>query len=107
MVLYMIGIYFRVILIVLGNLIQKYEGHIGPVNSIISDHLYNILVSTGKDKKIRVWNYGIPYQSGQISRSFASRIVSSIYIHKLSICVYQTSLNKVKITYLIDFYNYA
>nr|BAS01521.1 mRNA splicing factor PRP17 [Lotharella vacuolata] len=81
--------------LITGNLDQRYEGHIGSINSIISDYTHNILVTTGKDKKIRIWNYGIPKQIGQISRSFASHIISSSYINKLSLCIYQTSLNKI------------
>jgi pre-mRNA-processing factor 17 len=60
------------------QVVQKYEGHAGPINSI--NFLDNLMISTAEDKSLRVWEYGIPVVYKYVSDHSMQSIVS-VAIH--------------------------
>jgi pre-mRNA-processing factor 17 len=50
-----------------GDVVQEYNYHLGPVNSVTFFDEGRQFVSTSDDKTIRVWEYGVPVQTRYIA----------------------------------------
>ncbi len=50
-----------------GEIVQEYDHHLGPVNSVLFVDSDDRIVSTSDDKKVLIWEYGIPVPIKYIS----------------------------------------